>query len=81
MDHIYPCMSTLKISDELISKTKDHVTNTILLLRQLKLPVTPSAHLFVDHIICQMKKLKRIKMKIMLKELIKMGNIMKKYIV
>ena len=57
MDHIYPCMSTLKITDELISKTKDHVTNTILLWRELKLPVTQPARLFEVHIVYQMKKI------------------------
>ena len=81
MDDTYPCMSILKITDELISKTKDHVTNIILLLRELKLPVTPSAHLFCRPHYLSNKKFKRIKMKIMLKELIKMGNVMKKYIV
>ena len=34
---------------------KDHVTNTILLWRELKLPVTPPARLFEVHIVYQMK--------------------------
>ena len=31
MDTIYRCMRSLNITDELISKTKDHVNNTMLL--------------------------------------------------
>ena len=54
VDHAYRCMRSLKITDELISKIKDNVYNTILLLRELKLPITPSTHLFEDHIIYQM---------------------------
>ena len=50
MNNTYRCMRTLKITDDLISKTKDHICKTMLLWRELKLPVTPSAHLFEDHI-------------------------------
>ena len=57
MDNAYPCMRTLKIIDKLISKTKDHICKTILLWRELKLPVTPSAHLFEDHIVYQMENI------------------------
>ena len=49
-------MRTLKITDKLISKTKYHICKTILLWGELKLPVTPSAHLFEDHIVHEMKK-------------------------
>ena len=56
MDNAYRCMRTLKITDKLISKTKDHICKTILLWGELKLLVTPSAHLFEDHIVHEMKK-------------------------
>ena len=39
----------------LISKTKDHICKTMLLWRELKLPMTPSTHLFEDHIAYQME--------------------------
>ena len=48
-------MKTLPIMDELISNSKDHVYQTMLLWRELKLSVTLSAHLFEDHIVYQMK--------------------------
>ena len=57
MDNAYRCMRTLKITDKLISKTNDHTCKTMLLWRELKLPVTPSARLFKDHIICQMENI------------------------
>ena len=59
MDHAYRCMISLKIKDALISKTKNHVTNTMLLWRELRLPVTPSVHLFEDHIVYEMKNIVR----------------------
>ena len=40
MDHTYRCMNT----DELISKTKDHVYNIMLLWRELKSPITSLGH-------------------------------------
>ena len=43
MDHVYRCMRTIKITDELISKTHYHVYKIMLLSRELKLPVTTSA--------------------------------------
>ena len=55
MDNAYRCMRTLTITDDLITKTKDHICKTMLLWRKLKIPVTPSAHLFEDHIVYQMK--------------------------
>ena len=55
MDNTYHYMRTLKITDELISKTKDRICKTMLLWRKLKLPVTQSAYLFEDHIVYQMK--------------------------
>ena len=57
MDNAYRCMRTLTVTDELISKTKDHVCQTMLLWRKLKIPVTPSAHLFEDHIVHQMENI------------------------
>ena len=41
MDNAYRCMRTLIVTDELITKTKDHICKTMLLWRQLKIPVTP----------------------------------------
>ena len=51
MDNAYRYMRTLKITDDLISKTKDYICKTMLIWRELKISVTPSAHLFEDHIV------------------------------
>ena len=56
-DNVYRYMRTLKITEELISKTKDHICKTMLLWRELKLPVKPSAHSVEDHIVYQMKNI------------------------
>ena len=55
MDNVYRCMRILAITDDLITKTKDHICKTILMWRKLKIPVTTSAHLFEDYIVFQMK--------------------------
>ena len=55
MDNVYRCMRTLKVTDDLIFKTKDHICKTMLLWRELKWHITPSAHLFEDHIVYQME--------------------------
>ena len=84
MDNAYRCMRTLTITDDLITKTKDHICKTMLLWRKLKIPVTPSAHLFEDHIVYQMKNIVdglADKVKIILKELIKMVNVVKENVV
>ena len=57
IDNAYHCMRTLKYTNNLISKKKEHVCKTISLWRELKLPVTPSAHLFEEHIIYQMENI------------------------
>ena len=57
MNNAYRCMRTIKNTDELISKTKDHICKTMLLWRELKLHVTPSAILVEDHIVRQMKSI------------------------
>ena len=57
MDNAYCCMRTVTITDDLIIKTKEHICKTMLLWRKLKIPVTPSAHLFEDHILYQMKNI------------------------
>ena len=57
MDNVYRCVRILTITDDLITKTKDHICKTMLLWRKLKIPVTPSAHLFEDHIVYQMKNI------------------------
>ena len=84
MDNAYCCMRTLKTTDKLITETKEHVCKTMLLWRKLKLPVTLSTRLFEDHIIYQMKNIVgglANKVKIILKELIKMVNEVNEYIV
>ena len=55
IDHAYRCMRFLNITINLISKTNDHVNNTMLLWRELNLLVTPSAPFFEDHIVHEMK--------------------------
>ena len=40
-----------------MSKWREHVCKTMLLWIELKLPVTPSAHLFEDHIVYQMENI------------------------
>ena len=55
MDNAYRCMRTLTITHDLITKTKDHICKTMLLWRKLKILVTPSAYLFEEHIVYQMK--------------------------
>ena len=57
MDNAYRCMRILKFTDELISTTKDHICKTMLMRRELKIPITPSAHLFEDHIVYQMENI------------------------
>ena len=57
MDNAYRCTRTSKITDELISKTTDEICKTMLLWRELKLPVTPSVHLFKYQIFHQMKNI------------------------
>ena len=57
MDNAYRCMRILKITDDLILKTKVHICKTMLMWREVKLPVTPSAHLFEDHIVYHMKNI------------------------
>ena len=55
MDNVYHCMRTLKVMDDLIFKTKDHICKTMLLWRELKLHIIPSTYLFEDHIVYQME--------------------------
>ena len=55
LDNTCRCMRTITITDDLITKTKDHICKTMLMWRKLKIPVTPSAHLFEDHIVYQIK--------------------------
>ena len=84
MDHSYCCMRSLNINNNQISKTNDHVKNGMLLQRELHLPVTLSAHLFEDHIVHQMKKLiggLSNKVKVILKEIIKVVIVVKESIV
>ena len=54
MDDVYRCVRTLTIDNILIDKTRNHIKNTMILWRELKVPVTPSAHLLEDHILKQM---------------------------
>ena len=55
MDHQYRCMRSSNITAEFIHKTKDHIYNTMLLLGELNLLVTPSDHLLKDHIFIKWK--------------------------
>ena len=57
INNAYHCIRTLKITNMLISKIKYHICKTMLLWRELKLPVTPSAHLFEDNIVYQMENI------------------------
>ena len=57
MNHTHRFIRSLKITDRSISKTKDDVYNIMLLWRKLKLPITPSTHLFESHIVYQIKKI------------------------
>ena len=57
MDNAYRCMRSLTITDDLITKTKDHICKTMLLWRKLKIPATPSPHLFENNIVYQMKNI------------------------
>ena len=43
--------------NDLIEKTRIHVQKTMLLWRDLKLPVTPSAYLCEEHILNQMSSI------------------------
>ena len=54
MGDMYRCLKTVSINDILINKARTHIKNKIILWRELKLQVTPSAHLLEDHILIQM---------------------------
>ena len=58
MDDVYRYVRTLTIDNDLIDKTKNHITNTMILWRELKLPVTSSAYLLEDHSLNQMITIK-----------------------
>ena len=84
MNHVYRYMRSLNFTEELISKTEKHIHNKILLWRRLNLPVTPSPYLFEDHIVNQMRNFMgglADKSEDILKEFIKMVNIVKEYMV
>ena len=53
-DDVYRCVRTLSIDDILIDKRRIHIKHTMILWRELKLPVTPSTHLLEDHFLTQM---------------------------
>ena len=57
MDNAYRCMRTLIITDDLVTKTKDHICKKMLLWRKFKIAVIPSANSFEDHIVYQIKKI------------------------
>ena len=50
MDEVYWCIRSLIIDDNLIEETRIHIKNNFL-LRELKLPVTPSTYLLEDYIL------------------------------
>ena len=49
MDDVYRCIRTLTINKVLIDKTRNHITNTMILWRELKLLVTPLACVLEYH--------------------------------
>ena len=57
MDNVYLGKKEYKITEEIVLKIEKHVKNTMKWWREFKLSVTPSAHLFEDHIIYQMKNI------------------------
>ena len=58
MDDVYRRVRILTINNVLFEKTRNHITNTMILWRELKLPVTLSVHLLEDHILNQMITIK-----------------------
>ena len=57
MGEVYRCIRTFNIDNDLIEKTCINIQKTMLLRRYLKLLVTPSAHLFEDHILNQINSI------------------------
>ena len=57
MNEPYRCIRTLNIDNNLIEKTRIRIQKIMLLQRDLKLPVTLSAHLLEDHILNQMSSI------------------------
>ena len=55
IDEAYRCIRTLSIDNNLIYKARIHIQNIMILWRELKLPITPSAHLLKYHILNQME--------------------------
>ena len=55
---VYRCVKTLTIDNVLIDKTRNHIKNTMILWKELKIPVTPSAHLLEDYLLKQMITIK-----------------------
>ena len=58
MDDVYRCVRTLIINKVLIDKTRNHITNTMILWRELKLLVTLLARVLEDHNLNQMITIK-----------------------
>ena len=54
MDETYRCIWSLIVDDNIIEKPRIQYQKTIFLLRESKLPVTPSANLLEDRILNQM---------------------------
>ena len=54
MDEVYPCIRSSIVDDNFIEKPRIQYQKTIFLLRESKLPVTPSANLLEDRILNQM---------------------------
>ena len=57
MNEPYRGIRTLHIDNNLIEKTRIRIQKIMLLQRDLKLPVTLSAHLLEDHILNQMSSI------------------------
>ena len=58
MKNVYRCVKTITINNVLIKKTRNHITNTMILRRELKLLVTSSTHLLEDLILNQIVTIK-----------------------
>ena len=57
VDEAYRCIRTINVDDNLIKKTRIHIQKTMLVWRDLKLPLSSSARLFEGHILNQISSI------------------------
>ena len=57
MNEVYRCIRTLYVDDNLIEKPRIHIQKTMLVWRDLKLPLSSSARLFEGHILNQISSI------------------------